>query len=43
MTDLKLATRVVDTFDCIKELEPDTYAIWLKEYLEYQGVILNDV
>lgn len=36
-----LATRIVNTFDCVKELEPDTYAIWLKEYLERQGEKIN--
>ena len=37
-----LATRLVDTFDCVQELEPDTYAIWLNEYLENKGVDINE-
>lgn len=36
-----LASRLVETFDCVQELEPDTYALWLNEYLINKGVNIN--
>lgn len=40
----KIATLIVEKFDCVRELEPDTFAFWFKEYLDSQGeeVTLHD-
>lgn len=38
----KLASRIENGMEDIQELEPDTYAIWLREYLLRQGEIINE-
>ena len=37
-----LASRIVETFDCIQEMEPEDYALFLLEYLKNKGVNIDE-